>query len=82
VVLEVLTGTKQPSKVCREHQLAESVLHRWRKEFMEKGAQIFDRSGRVQQEDNRIAELERVIGQLTMELSAAKKVSNWLDSLK
>jgi len=81
VVMEVLTGAKQPSEICREHQIAEPVLYRWRKEFLEKGAQIFERRKRVQPEDGRIAELERVIGKLTLELSAAKKVSNWLDSL-
>jgi transposase len=81
VVLEVVTGAKQPSEICREHQIAEPVLYRWRKEFLEKGSQIFERRRSVQSEDGRIAELERMIGKLTLELSAAKKVSNWLDSL-
>ena len=81
VVMEVLTGEKQPSEICREHQISESVLYRWRKEFLEKGSHIFDRGNRKQSEDGRIAELERMIGKLTLELSAAKKVSNWLDSL-
>ena len=81
VVMEVLSGAKRPSEICREHQLAESVLHRWRKEFLEKGAEIFERNRSAKQDDNRIAELERMIGRLTLELSAAKKVSDWLDSL-
>jgi transposase-like protein len=81
VVLEVVTGVKQPSEICREHQIAEPVLYRWRKEFLEKGSQIFERRRSVQSEEGRIAELERMIGKLTLELSAAKKVSNWLDSL-
>jgi transposase len=81
VVLEVLTGAKQPSEICREHQIAEPVLYRWRKEFLEKGPQIFEHHRAVPTEDGRIAELEQVIGKLTLELSAAKKVSNWLDSL-
>ena len=73
VVMEVLSGAKRPSEICREHQLSESVLHRWRKEFLEKGSQIFERSGAAKQDDRRIAELERMIGRLTLELSAAKK---------
>ena len=81
VVMEVLSGAKRPSEICREHQLSESVLHRWRKEFLEKGSQIFERSGEAKQDERRIAELERMIGRLTLELSAAKKVSDWLDSL-
>ena len=81
VVMEVLTGAKRPSEICREHQIAEPVLYRWRKEFFEKGPQIFDRTRHAKQDDGRVAELERVIGRLALELSAAKKVSDWLDSL-
>ena len=32
------------------------------------------------EQERRIGELERLIGQLTVELAAAKKVSTWLDS--
>ena len=81
VVMEVLTGAKLPSEVCREHQLSEVVLSRWKKQLLEQGPQVFERAKQVKEEDSRIAELERVIGRLTLELSAAKKVSDWLDSL-
>ena len=81
VVMEMLTGEKQPSEICREQQISESVLYRWRKEFLEKGPQIFDRGQQKQAEEGRVAELERMIGKLTLELSAVKKVSDWLDSL-
>ena len=81
VVLEVLTGAKRPSEVCREHQICDSVLSRWRKQFLEQGPQIFTQASKTSQDDARIAELERVIGQLTLELGAAKKASEWLDSL-
>lgn len=81
VVMEILSGMKTTSEVCREHQIAEGVVHRWRKEFLEKGPQIFDRPSRKRPEEGRIAALERMIGQLTLELTAAKKVSDWLDSL-
>jgi len=81
VVMEVLTGAKKPSEVCREHQISDSVLSRWRKQFLDEGPQIFERVKQISQDEARIAELERVIGQLTLELSAAKKASDWLDSL-
>jgi len=81
VVLEVLTGAKRPAEVCREHQICDSVLSRWRKQFLEQGAQVFTPASQTSQDDARIAKLERVIGQLTLELGAAKKASDWLDSL-
>ncbi len=35
VVLQVLSGEKTPSDLCRTHKLHVSVLNRWRKEFLE-----------------------------------------------
>jgi len=65
VVLEVLTGAKRPPEVCREHQICDSVLSRWRKQFLDNGPQIFTQASEASQNDARIAELERLIGQLT-----------------
>jgi len=81
VVMEVLTGAKRPGEVCREHQISDSLLSRWRKEFLARGHEVFEPQGRRSQESARIAELERVLGQTTVELAAAKKASGWLDSL-
>ena len=34
VVMELLTGAKRPAEVCREHQIADSVLSRWRQKLL------------------------------------------------
>jgi transposase-like protein len=81
VVLEVLTGAKRPSEACREHQISDSVLNRWRQKFLEEGPDIFKQASHAKPEEARIAELERLIGQLTLKLAAVKKASDWLDSL-
>lgn len=41
VVRLVASGEKSPSEVCREHDLANSVLDRWRKEYDEFGEDAF-----------------------------------------
>jgi len=41
---------------------------------------VFDSDAKLSSEEDRIADLERVIGRLTVELEASKKVSNWLKS--
>ena len=41
VCQQVASGQKRPSQVCREHNLSESVLIRWRKEFEERGETAF-----------------------------------------
>ena len=34
---QLASGEKRPAQVCREHQLAERVLSRWREEYAELG---------------------------------------------
>ena len=80
VVLEVLTGVKSAAQVCREHSIKETLLSRWKQEFLEHAPELFERSRGQQHQDERVAELERVIGRLTVELEMAKKVSLLLKS--
>lgn len=80
VVMELLTGQKRRVELLREHQLSDSTLERWVQQFRERGPEIFARERRDNSEAAQIAELERVIGRLTVELEATKKVSNWLRS--
>ena len=81
VVLEELTGIKDKADICREHQLRPQVFLRWRAEFLERASEIFATQPSRGDEQARIAELERVLGRLTMELEVAKKASNILASL-
>jgi len=81
VVLEELTGVKDKAEICREYRLSSHVFLRWRAEFMERAPEIFATKRSRGDEQQRIAELERMIGRLTMELEAAKKASNILASL-
>lgn len=78
VVLEELTGVKDRAEICREYRLRPQVFSRWREEFLKRASEIFacDRS----EEQERIAELERMVGRLTMELEVAEKVSSILAS--
>lgn len=78
VVLQVLMGEKTSAEICRSHKLHSSVLNRWRKEFLDHTATIFDAGGDNQEEQQRIAELERLVGQLTLQLEIAKKASQAL----
>jgi transposase len=81
VVLEELTGVKDRAEICREYRLRPQLLSRWREELVQRAPEVFstERSRGVEQE--RIADLERMVGRLTMELDAAKKASSILTSL-
>ena len=75
VVLEVLTGRKSAAQVCREQGIKEPVLSAWKREFVEGAPRVFDRNGTDTEADRRIADLERMVGRLTMELEISKKAS-------
>ena len=80
VVMELLTGQKRRVELLRAHQLSDSTLERWVQQFRERGPEIFRRERQDNGAEAQIAELERVIGRLTVELEATKKASNWLKS--
>ncbi len=80
LVLEELTGVKSASEICREHQLSVQVFSRWKAEFIERAPEIFATRPSRGDEQERIAELERMVGRLTMELEVAKKASDILVS--
>lgn len=76
VVQAVESGVLRPTQACRQHQLAESVLTTWRHEFRLRGEAAFtplDSSTASASADQRIAELERLCGQLALENSVLKK---------
>lgn len=78
VVLGLLSGTKSSAELCREHQLSSQLLGQWKTTFLERAASVFvDRlpqSGEAQ----RIAELERLVGRLTLEAEILKKATSIL----
>jgi transposase-like protein len=75
VVLELISGAKSLAEVCRHYQLNSQMVTRWKSEFLGKVPQLFQTGEQNSQEQARIAELERLIGRLTLELEIAKKDS-------
>ena len=81
VVLEELSGVKDRAEICREYRLGPQVFSRWREEFLERAPEIFATERSRGDEQERIADLEQMVGRLAMQLEAAKKASNMLTSL-
>lgn len=80
VILEVISGVKTTAEAGREYQLKPPVLSKWKSEFLENVARVFEGDEQRSEEWARIAELERMVGRLTMELEIAKKTSSTLVS--
>ncbi len=80
VVLDLLSGAQSPAALCRQHQLNPQLLARWKTEFLERAPLLFEENQVKSQDQERIAELERLVGRLTMQLEIAKKASALLSS--
>src|SRR5438132_1498859 len=79
-VLQVLTGAKSAAQICRDLNINEPILSRWKQQLLTHAALVFERETEASEQDQRVAELERLVGRLTMELEIAKKASQWAAS--
>jgi len=82
VVLQLLSGERSMAELCREHQLTSQMVGSWKQQFLAAATQAFESDATSSAEQERIAELERMVGKLTMELEIAKKASSLLDGLR
>jgi transposase len=75
VVRQLASGEKRPAQICREHNLASSVVSRWRNEYEKLGEEAFlpPASSEPPSAEAKIAELERFCGQLALENALLKK---------
>lgn len=85
LVRQIASGAKRPAQVCREYQLGDSLLARWRREYEERGEaaftpRILDGQAVQASAEQRVAELERLCGQLALENAALKKALQHLQT--
>ena len=68
-------GERSCAQLVREHRLAQSVLYRWRATYRQLGDNAFREVAVTveHQQGERIASLERALGQLTLENQILKK---------
>jgi len=77
LVLASWRGPKSVAELCREHDISESLLRRWRDQALEAGAERFasgEQRSEASEQRKKIAELERVLGRKTYELEVAGKL--------
>jgi len=74
VALELITKEKGLMEASREYEIKDTVLSRWKQEFFERASRVFERETESDPQEERIAELERMIGRMAVELEITKKV--------
>jgi len=80
VLAEVAAG-KSMAQAAREHQLHPTLIGRWQKQHRQYAGRAFSGNGRPYTDEARIAELERMVGRLTMENDLLKKALQRLEAL-
>ena len=68
-----LNGGQSVAEVARALEVHPSDLHRWRRELQEHGERAFKGAGNKRAEETKVAELERKIGQQTVEIDFLKR---------
>jgi len=79
VVLEVISGHKSQAEACWEYKISKPLLQLWTEVFLTKANQLFEEPPDEAAWAAEVAELQQMVGRLTMELAAAKKVSDVLN---
>ena len=81
VVIELISGEKGLMEASREYAIKDSVLSRWKQEFLERAPQIFEETKATDPKETQIVELERMVGRMAVQLDIAKKVLGRSDYL-
>jgi transposase-like protein len=81
VVLEVLREEETVNEIAARHGLNPVMVSRWKAEFLERANEVFKKGPstaekELESERERVAELERKVGQLTYEVDWLKKKSD------
>ena len=81
IVLASLRGPKSVAELCREHDISDSLLRKWRDQFLAAGAERL--SGKAERTEidelrGQVAKLERALGRKTLEVEiAGELVRGW-----
>lgn len=73
VIREVEAG-KALAQAAREHELHPNLIRKWQAHYAQYGPQAFAGNGNAYSNEAKIAELERLIGQLTIENAFLKRL--------
>ena len=78
--LRELENGKSSAQVCRENGIHPSMLSKWKREYKENSHTAFSGNGNINKPDAKLAESERLIGQLYAENAFLKKVLSSLET--
>lgn len=80
LVLQAISGEKTAAEICREQELKPDLFSKWKATFLANAKKVFEQTAEADPQQERIEELERLAGKLSLELEISKKASQLLRS--
>ena len=71
-MLEAQTSDKGDAEIARAYDVHPVSLSKWKRQFIDSGAEIFSGNDTVKTYESRLSELERLLGQKEVELALLK----------
>ena len=71
LIEQLLSETVSPTELCRRHHVSSGQLYTWRRQYLE--GKLDGRPTREAELEARVRELERLLGQVTLENQFLKK---------
>ena len=79
-MLEALSGESSQAELCRRYNLSENQVSTWKRQLLENAETFFESADKQSSESaERIAQLEQLVGRLTLALEIEKKALTLLD---
>lgn len=79
-VLREIEAGKSLAQVARQYQLHPTLIAKWKQQHAQYAERAFAGHGHIYKDEARTAELERLVGQLTMENALLKKALSRLEA--
>ena len=73
IVLEVLTGKLSVAQAARKYKIKDSVIYGWRNDAIDKLPALFTVKSSSDEDQHKVEDLERLIGQQAVEIELLKK---------
>lgn len=72
VVLELLQGEQSVGQLAKSYQVHPNSILKWKKELLAKGPELFARDSSPAEYEERIAQLEQLLGKKEVEIALLK----------
>ena len=80
--LNDLNAGKSVAEICREYEVNANVLYRWKHEYKKDPERAFSGKGNISTAEAKIAQYERLVGQLYAENRLLKKALERLEQFR